>query len=391
MTAFFEECIQFLLFQGFEILSCVTFLLIYVSLGLQGARYPDWDKDLPLDILSQVAGGCDELKIMRGVSKTWKEGYENSVTKIRIYEDCPVLPADGSFHAQFSLVTVLHLEYCKVRKPELQNLGGMKRLAFLSLKPPFRLPNPLSSMVGDDDLEPLRRMQLSGLDLSDCCRIGNASMQKLRGMHLEFLGLSHCRNLGNTALKLLRGGPLTKLDLSFCDNLSNEGLASLQGLSRLSDLNLEGWSQLTGEGLRNLGGLPLTKLNLGGCVGLSNGDFIHLKVLPLSKLRLFRCAFLSGVGLAHLQGLQITDLNLQHCVFFDEPDVLGHLSGMPLEYLNLVDSFFSGGVECLFPLLGLPLRKIFLGCIEPTGWNLTDTRLGTLLDAIEVGPGPAEW
>lgn len=364
-------------------------LLNASSYALQEIPYPDWEKGLPLDILAQVAGGCDELKTMRGVCKSWQEGYESSVTKIRITKTGPVLPDDRSFQARFPLLAALHLEYCNDSKPALQNLVGLSRLAILSLRPSSRPRHSIASMVRDEDLEPLSRMQLTGLDLSYCCRIGRTALENLVGMPLVSLCLDHCSHLGKNALETLRGLPLTKLDLSYCAKLNNEDLESLEGLP-LSDLNLEGWAYLTGEGLNNLGGLPLKKLNLGDCIRLKD-DLGYLRALPLSSLRLCGCIFLGGAGLAKLQGLPITDLNLEHCWFLDDPDVLRNLNGLPLESLNLVGVFFAGGVECLFPLVGLPLKKVFLGTNWRDGWDLTNAGLGSLREAIVLGPGPSEW
>lgn len=44
----------------------------------------DWDKGLPFDVLGLVAGGRNDLKAMRAVSKTWRIGFERSAVKIEV-------------------------------------------------------------------------------------------------------------------------------------------------------------------------------------------------------------------------------------------------------------------------------------------------------------------
>lgn len=45
----------------------------------------DWSAGLPKDVLELVVemGGLKELKAMRAVSKTWKQGFEGRVTKVK--------------------------------------------------------------------------------------------------------------------------------------------------------------------------------------------------------------------------------------------------------------------------------------------------------------------
>lgn len=54
----------------------------------------DWDKGLPDDVLALVAkaGGVNEMKSMRQVSKTWQLGFELGVQGITILEVHPMLP-----------------------------------------------------------------------------------------------------------------------------------------------------------------------------------------------------------------------------------------------------------------------------------------------------------
>lgn len=86
----------------------------------------DWDKGLPMDVLSLVAkaGGLDAMKSMRGVSKTWQQGFELGITHIRIplYLD-PTLPPGARQTAQrFLGATSLDARLCAAHESWLQTL-----------------------------------------------------------------------------------------------------------------------------------------------------------------------------------------------------------------------------------------------------------------------------
>lgn len=66
----------------------------------------DWDKGLPIDILAMIAGGRDAQKSMRGVSQTWKEGFDRSVDRLKIRLHGPDL---GLVPVRFPMLTSLDL------------------------------------------------------------------------------------------------------------------------------------------------------------------------------------------------------------------------------------------------------------------------------------------
>lgn len=339
------------------------------ALLIQEAEVPDWDKGLPVDILAQVAAGRDVLRDMRSVSTTWQEGFDSSVRKIRISERGPLLPADGSFQSRFLQLTSLHVEYCKISRPGLAALVGLRKLTTLSLKPPLfdsrsqrrrRRITPELPLVGTEDLQPLQEMmQLESLDLSGCCMVEDDGLANLRGMSLTFLSLNYCRELGSAALEHLRGMPLTKLDLGFCGKITDEGLGCLRGMP-LSDLNLGGCKELTGVGLENLVGLPLNKLNLGGCRALKDDDLRFLVGLPLLKLWLNGCEELSGDGLVHLKGLPLKDLNLDGCEGLGGESLV-HLIGLRLDVLHLEQEINPRSIQDFLRTEGLSLKKLYVG------------------------------
>lgn len=72
---------------------------------MQGMIDVDWDKGLPPNVLPLVARGDDDLKAMREVSKTWREGFNSSVTGVRVKARGPV-PKFGFFLKSPSLTSL---------------------------------------------------------------------------------------------------------------------------------------------------------------------------------------------------------------------------------------------------------------------------------------------
>jgi hypothetical protein len=82
------------------------------------------------------------------------------------------------------------------------------------------------------------------------------------------LELGDCTNITGVGLVNLKGMPLTSLNLIRCCNLTDSGLTYLKGLP-LTDLNLQGCNAITDAGLLFLKGLPLKKLDLWCCDKIS--------------------------------------------------------------------------------------------------------------------------
>lgn len=74
----------------------------------------DWDKGLPPDVLDLIvkAGGLAEMVGMRGVSKSWQEGYELSVSKIKTHPLAPQPPPTDSqtLHPRLPWLRVTNIE-----------------------------------------------------------------------------------------------------------------------------------------------------------------------------------------------------------------------------------------------------------------------------------------
>lgn len=98
-----------------------------------------WDKSLPQDVLELVVktgGGINEMKGMRGVCKTWQQGFELMVKGIAILlPDYPFLPSELEVARRFPGLTKLDLGRSEADGafPRLQNLRALPKLDSLSL------------------------------------------------------------------------------------------------------------------------------------------------------------------------------------------------------------------------------------------------------------------
>ena len=368
----------------------------------------DWDQGLPPDVLALVAraGGHHAMKAMRGVSKSWQEGFELGVTGIRIgFEDPLPLPW-GKAAQRFPGLTSLDLGRSRAdEERDLPALGSFPKLQKLFLGPWVELYLPgeydhvgLSSRLTDAGMVHLRGLPLTQLGLNGCRAVSDLGMECLRGMPLRLLDLNGCTKVMDVGIEMLRGMRLEGLHLAGLFHLTPSALESLRGMP-LARLNLfDGRLALSEAGLQRLRGLPITSLNLSTiiyCLGptvpnldlvlpgmplsvlnlsnwsaLADADLRVLARLPLKSLTLFGCYKLTDAGMATLRGLPLTRLDLT-CTSLTDVG-LRHLQGLPLVSLGLgyCCEITSAG---LIILLGMPLTCLGIG-----GWTLKDAELQVL-------------
>lgn len=355
-------------------------------------RSPPWG-ELPIELLSKVASGRDDLKAMRLVCSTWKTGFSESVAKLRISAEIP----DPEFHL-----------------PKVSR--ALPRLRQLCLNG-YDLPGELSKELSVD-----RPSILRAIHFHDCSGVTAALVSSLRDFSLlsnleivdtdiDVSGIETLRTLPLLAdltlqtdvgvkfggIPLLHGLPLTRLDLRASEPLGVDAVASLRGLPSLCDLRLVGSNtpegcitelyglplvkldisrvRLTVEGLLALGGFPhLRDLVLCDCLARGASDatmmpgFAALRRLPLTRLDVgfsnhgdggtHICVY--DECLSELRDLPLTDLGLNGCAISD--DGLSELRNMPLTKLNLSNctAITGKGIIANFP--GLPLTALDLCC-----------------------------
>lgn len=150
-------------------------------MSLQEMEEVDWDKGLPLELLSAVAGGRNELKAMRGVSRTWKAGFEASITKFKVSGQGPMLPPGDAFAQRFPAMRTIDL--------------GRKWTKWVYKKPP---------MAEGDLIESLGRLVGARITCLVLCGMGesltDAGMAQLRELPLTRLNLSRCGHITDAGL-----------------------------------------------------------------------------------------------------------------------------------------------------------------------------------------------
>lgn len=312
----------------------------------------DWEKGLPIGVLALVARGAEELKVMREVCKTWEEGFECSVTTIRIGKEGPLPPP--TLCERYPALTCLDLGESFIDENALAILGNLKKLISLILGATQRDPRKfwdledgqLAKEFTGTGLEHVRGLSLQTLSLSGCA---NLSLQPLNGLPLTSLSLYNCYKLMRTdaSWEFLRGLPLTSFDAGET-NIDDNVSEYLRG-KQLTSLNIDHCFGFSDAGLAILAGMPLTVLDLSGIAEVGH---------------------LTDAGLAHLRGMPLTSFSLTQGYYYITDDGIDNLRGMPLTYLEMAQCWdlTDGALE---PLMGMPLT--YLGLM---GWEgLSDTGL----------------
>lgn len=213
---------------------------------------PDWDTGLPPDVLALVVkcSGGNAVKEMRGVSKTWQQGFEIGVTAIKLRSlDTPLFPSGEELARRFPGLTKLDLWNSSLDTAWLANLRAFPKLDSIILgswlaDPPI---GSLTARLKDFDLQHLQGTRLRHLDLSYCRSLTDAALEPLRGLPLSSLHLRKCVRPTAAGLECLEGMPLTRLDLCRCFQTATYGLFEhLRGLP-LTSLALDRWQE-EGEG-----------------------------------------------------------------------------------------------------------------------------------------------
>lgn len=173
---------------------------------------PDTDQaqtlpPLPLDVLALVAkagASLQEMKGMRGLNKTWQQGFELVVTGITISLDDPMLPSGEAAAIRFPGLLKLDLGNSSAEESWLENL-------------PKAFPKLTHLVLG-------HKLNTPGYHQSLACCLSNIGLEHIRGLPLTSLNLAHCRRVTSLGAglrgetPLLDGMPLAHLDLSSCNH-----------------------------------------------------------------------------------------------------------------------------------------------------------------------------
>lgn len=224
--------------------------------------------ELPLDILSSIAGGKNALTAMMGVCHSWKQGFENSVSRIKVPRAGPLLPCNGKLADHFPWLTSLDIGDSLMNEVSLgDSLLGLKHLTTLALQ-------PKDIPITKETLRQTLGWQMTGAGLSS-----------LQGLPLAKLVLRDCKHLRDANLRHLQKLHRISLDLGNCERVSGAGVENLSTMP-LTDLWLDRLSLLRGSDLQHLSGLPLARLFLNDSAVWVDSNMKHLRGLPLTHLSL---------------------------------------------------------------------------------------------------------
>lgn len=300
----------------------------------------DWEMGLPLGILSAIAQGRDELKVMRLVCKNWQTGFNTSIKCIRVTEKGPLVPASLSFSDRFPMLTSLDIGRCPMGGNALAPLLASfrqrpKKLSSLTLgcgqswwyqmlrgqqrrpgacRDPIGSKTPKGSESPTDPKNPKASEKASGSKKTERSGGPGRFEESLEGSQEGSLGGS--KGFGGSE-KLPQEGS-QEGSLEGVQEGSQEGSweGSREGIqegSREGPLG-SGESQegsdppyplchrLRGDNLASLRGLPLTSLDLQLCTALTDPDLVYLRGLPLMSLNLRGLCRITGDGLKYLAG-----------------------------------------------------------------------------------------
>lgn len=273
----------------------------------------DWDKGLPIDLLSTVAGGRDILKAMRGVSHTWQAGFEASVKSITVPWKAPPLPPASKFAERFPELISINLGESRLDQASLVSLAELRKLVSVSFESKFPTVPHLSPLrtpsETPSETPPETPLGVLGNSVPLGYRLTGAGLRRLNSLPLTKLVLRNCQSLSDACLRELWGLPLAILDLEGCPRLTDFGLKmlGLKGLP-LTDLRMNWLANVTGNGLKYLREMTLTRLSLNYCSRLQSSDLEHLTGLLLASLTLG--GFMTDDGMALLREFSLTDLKI---------------------------------------------------------------------------------
>lgn len=341
---------------------------------------PDWGHGLPEGLLAAIAkaGGCNEMKAMRGVNNNWKAEFESSISSISFCDsdddaiDGPPLPADGTLRVRFPALARLDLERARMPQASWSLLAGLKNLTSLRLGVGYHKrdcceEDELAKVLTDEGLEHLQGLPLTCLGLDGIEGLTEEGLACLKGMPLRTLSFTD-GYFTDEMYSCLKGMPLTRLKLGIFgyggSEVGDSGMLNLLGMP-LTVLDLNRSTNVTNAGFDNLRGMPLTDLDIARCRSLTSLDFLlgmplrrlvlsdldlnddHLEVLrgmPLEKLDLLNNRQITDVGLSYLRGLPLKRLNIAGCPNLTEVG-FHHFQGMPLEVIFVYNEKYSGNED----------------------------------------------
>ncbi len=317
-----------------------------IDFSIARAKSAGW-AGLPDDLLTELLPQL--AKNMRGVCRNWRD-----LTTLRIKELRPNKKMNSQ-HLQelvlkFPQLTHLNLSDCTaLTADDLTKLHPLARLQSLILCNRWSIKDAQCSALA-------RMIKLEHLDLSnwhfgaDADPVGIENLKQLKSLKLE-----RCRGVGQRLLSAVtRLQNLSLLDLSNCKQTETGGLEILSSLKLLVRLDLK---HCRGDNatLIALGSLSkLSELNLTGFSNCSETSFTALKTLRVLRCANFsECKQLSiGSLRGGLESKILTVLNLKGCelLCMKSYELIGKITSLRNLTLSHSSSMNDRNCQLLAPL-----------------------------------------
>lgn len=162
----------------------------------------DWGNGLPFDLVAKIAGGRNQLKMMRGVNLSWQLGFEMSVTSITIDKRGPSLPQ--GLAERFPRMSNLRFRNFATSFQLDSWTKGFDLLTRTGVAPPGWRDCPLTASTDpvEEQLQRLMDLKLRDITLQSCAALPDDSMDYFSRLPLVSLSLSGCLSLENRGLQV---------------------------------------------------------------------------------------------------------------------------------------------------------------------------------------------
>lgn len=214
--------------------------------------------------------------------------------------------------SSFPALCSLTFKNTNINQQTLENICKVKALENLTIEKP-------DSLLSDKHLQPLKNLtSLRKFSLINAKAIEEEGFKYLRHLtRLTQLNFAGGTNIKDEALSYFGRLDLESLDLSGCEEITDLGIKRLERIKTLQELNLSNCSRITNASLKSVKSMSeLRVLNIAQCAWISDEGFRNLEhLIHLEELTATGLWVLTYHGIAHLDKcIKIKKVVLSECL-----------------------------------------------------------------------------